>query len=93
MQRGYLLFPITLLLLYFPAIGFSHQSANAQDVSIDWTHYHNHAETTKILKDLAKNYKSLCKVYSIGNSFQGKDLWCMEITNYGTVAPEAKPGM
>ena len=93
MRRGYLLFPITLFFLSFLSAGSNLQSANPPEVSIDWTHYHNYAETTQILKDFAKNYKSLCKLYSIGKSFQGKEIWCIEITNYASGAPENKPGM
>ena len=59
---------------------------------IDWTKYHNHADVTKILRDFANEYKNLCKVYSIGKSFQGKDIWCIEITNYATGEPEIKSG-
>ncbi len=63
------------------------------DLTIDWTEYHNHADVTRLLKGFAEQYKNISKVYSIGKSFQGKDIWCMEITNYETGAPETKPGM
>ncbi len=66
--------------------------ARAAPPQIDWTKYHNHADVTKILKDFANEYENLCKVYSIGKSFQGKDIWCIEITNYATGEPEKKPG-
>jgi hypothetical protein len=62
-------------------------------LSIDWTKYHTYKETTAILKDFAAEHKYLCRLYSIGKSFQGKEIWCMEITNYATGAPETKPGM
>jgi len=45
------------------------------------------------MQSLADEYSSLSKAYTIGTSFQGSDLWCMEITNYASGAPENKPGM
>ncbi|TKJ31942.1 carboxypeptidase [bacterium (candidate division B38) B3_B38] len=93
MRRGCLSLPITLLFSFLLFSGSNLQSANPQDISIDWTHYHNYAETTDILKDFANKYKGLCKLYSIGESFQGKQIWCMEITSYASGAPETKPGM
>jgi hypothetical protein len=67
--------------------------AQAPAIAIDWTHYHNHAETAAILKQFADGHRNLCKLYSIGKSFQGQDIWCLEITNYATGAAENKPGM
>jgi murein tripeptide amidase MpaA len=66
---------------------------HADEIPIDWTHYHNFAETTELLESFNKQYKDLTKLYSIGKSVQGKDLWCLEITNYATGAGETKPGM
>jgi hypothetical protein len=68
-------------------------AANPSELSIDWTHYHNHAETVEIMKSLAEAYPNLSKVYTFGKSFQGADLWLMEITNTSTGAAETKPGM
>jgi murein tripeptide amidase MpaA len=62
-------------------------------VKIDWTTYHDYADTTRILQDFAAQYPKLCRLYSIGKSFQGRDLWCLEITNPATGAAEDKPGM
>jgi murein tripeptide amidase MpaA len=62
-------------------------------INIDWAHYHDYAETTSILKSFSQRYQNLCRLFSIGKSFQGKEIWCMEITDYSTGAPEDKPGM
>ncbi len=66
--------------------------ARQADTQIDWTQYHNHAAVTKYLQGFAARHKNLTRLYSIGKSFQGKDLWCLEITNYATGAPEKKTG-
>ena len=60
----------------------------AAEITIDWTHYHNFAETTELLESFAKEYKDMTKLYSIGKSVQGNDLWCLEITNYASGAPK-----
>ncbi len=77
---------VLLFLLVVPA-------TFAAEVTIDWTHYHNFAETTELLESFAKEYKDLTSLYSIGKSVQGKDLWCLEITNHASGAPETKPAM
>lgn len=74
-------------------IGTSSPQARTPAVTVDWSHYHNHAETTALLRQYADAYKHLCRLYSVGKSFQGRDIWCLEITNYATGAPETKPGM
>lgn len=68
-------------------------SAESSALPIDWTHYHNHAETVEIMKALAGEHPNLSKVYTFGKSFQGQDLWLMEITNFSSGASETKPGM
>jgi hypothetical protein len=70
----------------------AHQGAAPGSTAIDWTQYHNHAAVTKLLQDFASRYKDIAKLSSIGKSFQGKDLWMLEITNYATGAPETKAG-
>jgi hypothetical protein len=45
------------------------------------------------MKNFAQKYKDLCQLYSIGKSFQGKEIWCVEITDYSSGKPDTKPGM
>ena len=80
-------FLIIILLFFSPIFSGYHPDG----IKIDWTHYHNYAETTAILNDFSQRHKDLCRLYSIGQSFQGKEIWCMEITDYATGAPETKP--
>jgi hypothetical protein len=87
--RRLALFTVACLALCWSGPGLD---ARQGTITIDWTQYHNHAAVTKILQDFAARYKDVTKLYSIGKSFQGKDLWCLEITNYAAGAPETKPG-
>ncbi|UCE42177.1 MAG: hypothetical protein JSV17_04185 [Candidatus Aminicenantes bacterium] len=82
---------IVVFFLLFLSLHLS--GKEAETTRIDWTRYHNYSETTSILKDLSEQYKNLCQLYSIGKSFQGKEIWCMEITDYSTGLPNTKPGM
>lgn len=43
--------------------------------------YHNYDATTHTLMIFNNNFPDLVNVFSIGKSVQGKDIWCMRITN------------
>lgn len=52
---------------------------------IDFTHFHNYAELTSHLKELAIAYPDLCALHSAGTSPAGRELWVMELgSNKGT---------
>ncbi|HEX9972884.1 MAG TPA: M14 family zinc carboxypeptidase, partial [bacterium] len=59
----------------------------------DLTKYHNYDEMTKALKDFQSSYSNLVKLVSAGKSFQGNDLWVMEITNQKTGKAVEKPAI
>jgi murein tripeptide amidase MpaA len=61
-------------------------------VDIDFNRYPRFQELETIWKTLADEYPGLVKLYSIGKSFHGKELWALELTNRETGAPDAKPG-
>lgn len=80
---------VSIILFFSPNTAGEGEEA----INIDWAHYHDYAETTAILKSFSQRYQNLCRLYSVGKSYQEKDVWCMEITDYSTGAPEDKPGM
>mgnify|MGYP001794469380 CR=1 FL=1 len=43
--------------------------------------HHNYEEMTWLLKDYAKNFKNIARLYNIGSSVQNRKLWVMEISN------------
>ena len=49
----------------------------------DWNDgaYHNYYTTTKMLNSFNEKYPDLVKVFSIGKSVLGKDIWCIRLTN------------
>lgn len=51
-------------------------------VPMSWNRYNDHAGITDICKKIAAAHPDLCKLESIGKSFQGRDLWCLTISDY-----------
>jgi hypothetical protein len=45
--------------------------------------YHNYADLTRSLKDLAASYSSIAKLSSIGKTLQGRELWMVQISGKG----------
>jgi murein tripeptide amidase MpaA len=57
----------------------------------DFTRYMQFGEMTGALHALAENYAGLCRLQSIGNSYEGRDLWLMTLTNGATGSDLDKP--
>jgi hypothetical protein len=51
-------------------------------VPMSWNRYNDHAGITDICKKIAAAHPDLCKLESIGKSFQGRDLWCLTISDF-----------
>ena len=62
-------------------------------VDVSWNKYYDHAGITALCKRIAAAYPNLAKLESIGKSFQGKDIWCLVVTDYKKGNPDDKPGM
>ena len=54
-------------------------------------HYFRYAELTDILNGFAQRFPALCKVISIGKSYEGRDIWCAILTNSATGPDTDKP--
>jgi len=57
----------------------------------NFDHYYVYEELTEILKDLAENYPQLIKVSSICTTWENREVWACEITNYATGDVLTKP--
>ncbi len=62
-------------------------------VEINFGKYQLYDELVETMKRLHEEYPKLTKLYSIGKTLQGRDLWTMEVTNYETGSGEEKPGI
>jgi len=54
--------------------------------------YHTLAEIESILENIANNYPDITSLYSIGTTYEGRDIWCLEITDNPGV-DEGEPGV
>lgn len=59
----------------------------------DFTRYLDYQELTLALKELVSERPDLSKMYSIGKTYEGREMWMVEITNYSLGDPLRKPGM
>ncbi len=60
-------------------------------IQLDFSKYYTYQELTDALHDLNQAYPEISKLYSIGQSHEGRELWMMELTNPATGAAAAKP--
>jgi hypothetical protein len=70
---------------------FAASSAWKWTTFLDWVHYHNYTEMTTILLGLNNTYPCIIDVFSIGQSWQGRDIYCIRLTdeNDGKPKPQA----
>ena len=62
-------------------------------IEIDFGKYPLYDELADMLKAFNAEYPRLTKLYSIGKTLEGRDLWTMELTNQETGPGEEKPGI
>jgi carboxypeptidase D len=53
--------------------------------------HHNFTEMETLLKNYAKKYPDVTRLYSIGKSVRGRDLWVMEITDHPGIHEPTEP--
>ena len=54
--------------------------------------YHTLAQIEQILEDIADDYPDITSLYSIGTTYEGRDIWCLEISDNPGV-DEGEPGV
>ncbi len=60
---------------------------------MDFKHYHDADEALSFLRQWEKEYPDLVSLYSVGKSFEGRDIWQITITNKKTGKDTDKPAM
>jgi hypothetical protein len=58
---------------------------------MDFAHYHVYGEVVDFLRKWEKEYSSLVSLYSVGQSFEGREIWQITITNKATGPDTDKP--
>jgi hypothetical protein len=54
--------------------------------------YHTLAQVESIIQSIANNYPDITDLYSIGTTYEGRDIWCLEISDNPGV-DEGEPGI
>jgi hypothetical protein len=72
-----------------PALG----APQPRKVEVAWNRFYDHAGLGSILARLHEAFPDLTALYSIGESTEGRDLWCLEVTARRVGDPKRKPGM
>jgi hypothetical protein len=57
---------------------------------MDWNHYHNYTEIINTLFYLNNTYSGLVDLFSIGKSWQNRDIYCIRLTNETNTHPKPK---
>ena len=77
---------------YFPRVAYDFAKPKMAGV-MDFSHYHTYEEVTFFLRKWAADYPNLVDLYSVGKSFEGRDIWQITITNKATGKDTDKPAM
>lgn len=60
---------------------------------IDFAHFHTYDETVRLLRGWAARYPEILDLYSVGQSFEGREIWQVTIANKKGPKPTARPAM
>ena len=77
---------------FFPRVEYSAVKPKVPG-ELDFDHYHTDEEVLEILRKWEKAHADLVSLYSVGKSFEGRDIWQMTITNKATGPDTEKPAM
>lgn len=73
----------------YPALGVPAD----RKVEVEWNRFYDCAGLAAILEKLHRAFPDLTKLYSVGRSVEGRDLWCLEITARKVGDSSRKPGI
>ena len=77
---------------YFPRSNYAAVKPKTPGV-MDFGHYHSNDEVNAFLAQWAKDYPQLVDLYSVGKSFEGRDIMQMTVTNKALGKDTDKPAM
>ena len=55
--------------------------------------YYQYDDLTRILQNYAKEYPQFVRIESIGQSYEGRDIWLITVTNFSTGKDKQKPAL
>jgi hypothetical protein len=75
---------------FFPRVDYEATRPKVKG-QMDFAHYHTYGEVVEFLRKWEKDYPNLVSLYSVGQSFEGRDIWQITITNKSTGPDTDKP--
>ena len=60
---------------------------------IKFDRFYRYADLTRLLHEFATEYPQLARIESIGKSHEGRDVWLLTITNFGSGVDVEKPAL
>jgi len=77
---------------FFPKAGYEFTKP-VEPGKMDFRHYHVYDEVNGFLRQWAEEHPDIVDLYSVGKSFEGRDIWQITITNKATGKDTDKPAM
>ncbi len=77
---------------FFPLVDYPETKPMVEG-EMDFLHYHKYAEVVSFLNKWAKDYPDIVDVYSVGQTYEGREIWQMTISNKATGKDTDKPAM
>jgi len=82
-----------MLLLVNPVFGFSTLNKPILTMSTEPYHYYTYDEMTELLQNLSKNHSDIMKLESLGQTYQGRQIWMVKISDNVQDEDESEPGV
>ncbi len=60
-------------------------------VAVQWNRYHDHAEATRVLKELVRDHAQRARLQSLGRSYGGREMWLLTVTSFDRGDQRRKP--
>ncbi|UCG85399.1 MAG: hypothetical protein JSW71_15895 [Gemmatimonadota bacterium] len=83
---------MTAGLFTVPLLAFNSVLCGAQAPELRFDHNHTYAEVVEYLRQVVRAYPGITRLHTIGQSFEGRDLLVLEVTNQSTGDALDKPG-
>ena len=71
---------VLLTATHLAFVDCDYQDFNDVNIPLDLSHYHNYTSLQNLFRRLEKDHPSLVKLYSIGKSVQGRQLYVLRVS-------------
>ncbi len=77
---------------FFPKVDYP-ETMPRKKGELDFSHYHTYQEVNEFLKLWAEKFSGILDLYSVGKSFEGRDIYQVTVTNKKTGKASDKPAV